>query len=700
VGRSAEARAELTGHVGVPELGIRVRYKLPPSQSEPALKASLAVLERRTRLTFVASAADGPPPAPGQLNVVLDVGWTPGPGDRPDVVSIRPWFAAALERHDLFSESLDLLDRWGATTGIADRLVVEGVTYWFRVREPLWHWLHERLLWRYALAAIEREGAFESIAAPATEEALIDVVRALGRPIEVPGEPDPEAESAAAHTTAAAASPIDPLRAAVRGVVRRLQPKPESPATAERRRREAMLDERLDRLATLPSPRIVVLTLPGSYQRIGGGTDVDRRDPNLGSLIPRLRQAGFEPIVMGIGMSRKRDEDWAAVEADDRLLPGYVLASRWGRPEDNTRGAAAASAVRASLDAMPAVPLELDGLDIGPAFAAQLRTSLERLIDSEVHQLARVERLIDELEPAALLMSQEGHRTPWLMAASRAGVPVFALQHGILYPTHPGYPDRRDPRLIVPSRTFVFGDYERRVLEAGAYHPGEVVVSGSPRLDLDATAGGGVDAAAAPDREAERRAVRAELGVADGDRMLVVSTVHTPFVRRSHLAHMLEVCLGGPLSRVHVIIKQHPGERDEGPYRDLLGGLARAGGYAPPPISVVREIDLYRLLRAADAHLGLHSTVITDAVMAGTDNLIARVEASGDLLGYVAAGVARPVTRVADLRAALDHPQPAHPAARRTFIEDHFRPGEASARIVEMIDAEVRELITASGSTS
>ena len=51
------------------------------------------------------------------------------------------------------------------------------------------------------------------------------------------------------------------------------------------------------------------------------------------------------------------------------------------------------------------------------------------------------------------------------MAAARAGVPVFALQHGVLYPTHPGYPDRRDPRLVLPSRTFVFGDYERRVLE-------------------------------------------------------------------------------------------------------------------------------------------------------------------------------------------------------------------------------------------
>jgi hypothetical protein len=487
----------------------------------------------------------------------------------------------------------------------------------------------------------------------------------------------------------------DPLRTALRGVVRRLRPRRESAATAERRRRNTLLDERVATLKGLPAPRIVVLTLPGSYQRIGG-TGGMSRDPNLGSVIPKLHEAGLEPIIVGIGMSRKREEDWSAIESDDRLLPGYLLGSRWGRPEDDDRAAAVTRAVIGGVDAMPPVALELDGLDIRSAFVAALRSSLERLIDAEVHQLARVERLIEELAPAALLMSQEGHRTPWLMAAARAGVPTFALQHGILYSTHPGYPDRRDPRLIVPSRTFVFGEYERRVLEAGAYDRGEVIVSGSPRLDLDARADD--VAGGRKDPEGERAAVRAELGVADGDRMLIVSTVWTPFIRRSHLAHMIEACLGGPLSNVHIVFKQHPGERDEGPYRDLLNGLARAGGYPPPPISVVRDIDLYRLLRAADAHLGLNSTVLTDAVMAGTDNLIARVEASGDLLGYVAAGVARPVTRVADLRAALDHPQPAHPAARRTFIEDHFRPGEASDRIVGEIRDEVADTVaTATG---
>jgi hypothetical protein len=654
------------------------------------------VLERRTRLNFVASVADAPPPLPGQSTVVLDPAWTPGPGERSDVVSIRPWFAAGLEAHDLFGDSLDLIDRWGRATGAADHLVVEGVTYWFRVREPLWQWLHERLLWRYALAAFEGDAPFESVAAPANEAALLDVLDALGRRVETIGESDPDPAAGGGRSTTSAMSADEPLRTALRGVVRRLLPRPESPATAERRRRNALLDERVAMLASLPAPRIVVLTLPGSYQRIGGAGGASR-DPNLGSVIPKLHDAGLEPIVVGIGMSRTREEDWSAFESDERLLPGYLLASRWGRPEDDDRAAAVTRAVIGGVDAMPPVALDLDGLDIGPAFVAALRSLLARLIDTEVHQLARVERLIEELAPAALLMSQEGHRTPWLMAAARAGVPTFALQHGVLYPTHPGYPDRRDARLIVPSRTFVFGEYERRVLEAGAYDRGEVIVSGSPRLDLDASDD---DAEAGrSDPTAERTAVRTELGVSDGDRMLVVSTVHTPFVRRSHLAHMIEACLGGPLPAVHVVFKQHPGERDEGPYRDLLHGLARAGGYAPPPMSVVREIDLYRLLRAADAHLGLHSTVLTDAVMAGTDDLIARVEASGDLLGYVAAGVARPVTRVADLRAALDHPQPAHPAARRTFIEDHFRPGEASARIVDEIRDEVSEPVAAPSGT-
>jgi len=644
----------------------------------------------RRRVRFVPTADDAAT-AGGDRTVVLDTAWTPRRDEPTGATGLRPAFANAVEGHDLPTEALELIDGWAEAAGLADRLVAEDVTYWYRLREELWHWVHERLLWRYALAALESEEAFGAASAPTVETALLDVLGALGMSVEV--SDDPAAAVGASPASGATSAPVGGSQAwrryvpvPIRRAVRRLGSRVDTPATLERRRWDAFLEARLATLLTLDAPRIVVLTRPSRFQRIGAD-DGRRSDPNLGAVIPALIDAGFEPIKIGQGMRRDVDADRIAVEHDDRLVPAYFIQTRWGAPEDKARATAAVGATLRGLDGLDAIPLLLDGLDMSEAFLGEIRARLDRTVRTDILERARVERLIRDVAPDAVLMTQEGHRTGWLAAAARAGVPSFALQHGVLYPAHPGYPDRRDPRLIVPSRTFVFGEYERRVLEAGAYQRGEVIVSGSPRLDLDASAGdveGG-----RTDPEAERRAVRAELGVADGDRILVVSTVHTPFVRRSHLAHMLEACLGGPLPGVHIVIKQHPGERDEGPYRELLDGLARAGGYAPAPISVVREIDLYRLLRAADAHLGLHSTVLTDAVMAGTDNLIARVEASGDLLGYVAAGVARPVTRVADLRAALDHPQPAHPAARRTFIDDHFRPGQASVRIVD----EIRDVI-------
>jgi hypothetical protein len=443
------------------------------------------------------------------------------------------------------------------------------------------------------------------------------------------------------------------------------------------------LDERLDRIMAGPRPRVVVLALPSSYQRVGGPASTERRDPNLGSVIPALADAGLEPVVIGLGMSRQRDEDLAATELDDRLLPAFYLQSRWARPEDRDRARSISDAALAGIDAVADVPFELDGLDLSIPFVSALRETLRRIIEPDVLQLARVERLTEEIRPAAFLMTQEGHRTPWLLAAERAGVLTFALQHGVLYPTHAGYPDHRHPRLILPTTTFVFGDYERRVLEGLAYDPGEVTVVGSPRLDLDTAAAGAFDS------ESQRAATRQELGIAGEARVLVISTLHLPFVRRSHLVHMLEACLGGPLPGIHLVFKQHPGERDEGPYRYLLEGLARAGGYAPPPITLVKDIDLFRLLRAVDAHLGLNSTVLTDAVMAGTSNLIAIVEGHGDLLGYVEAGVARPIHGVDELREALREPRPIDPGARRAFLDDHFLPGDAGRRIAAHVAAAV-----------
>ena len=102
-------------------------------------------------------------------------------------------------------------------------------------------------------------------------------------------------------------------------------------------------------------------------------------------------------------------------------------------------------------------------------------------------------------------------------------------------------------------------------------------------------------------------------------------------------------------------------------------------------MTVVGQADVYRLLQAADAHLGVLSTVLTDAVVVGVPNLIVVGQAQADLLGYVAAGVATPVRSVDDVRAALAAPTPPDPDARRRFLDAHYAAGDAAGRIASLV---------------
>ena len=102
-------------------------------------------------------------------------------------------------------------------------------------------------------------------------------------------------------------------------------------------------------------------------------------------------------------------------------------------------------------------------------------------------------------------------------------------------------------------------------------------------------------------------------------------------------------------------------------------------------MTVVKAIDLYRLLAAADAHLGSFSTVLTEATVTGTPNLLAAADAGGDLLDYVKTGVARPVRDGGDLLRELDTAEagetPDAGAARAAFVREHFLSGAAAPRI-------------------
>jgi len=244
---------------------------------------------------------------------------------------------------------------------------------------------------------------------------------------------------------------------------------------------------------------------------------------------------------------------------------------------------------------------------------------------------------------------------------------IYRHHNGYIHPSRPA-------GLRLPERTYVFGRWERELLlHESVYRDDEVRVGGSPRLDL-----------VRPDPSA-RDAMRAELGATPDERVVVVSGSWGSMYRGIHYP----ICLAGLMDRalpnVHIVVKLHPGEQDEGPYRAVLERAAAVRGLPAPRITIVQAVDLYRLLVAADAHLGVHSTVLTEAVVTGTPNLLADSLAAADLLGYVEAGVATPVRDGGDVLAALDRAAAAGglstAEARAAFVADHFEPGCASERI-------------------
>src|SRR5688572_19642444 len=214
---------------------------------------------------IVATEADVPGTQAGTLVVVLDPAWTPMPGYRPDVLAARSLFGAVVERRDLFDEALERLDAWADRSRAADRLTFEGVTYWFRVRETMWRWLHERLLWRYVLASIGPEGQAVRYRIPTDEDGLREVAARLG-PVDLAQESDPVVAAVEARP---GAGPATNPEALWRRVVRRLRrlaraaPRPRvAPGTGGDSAvdpRVARLIERAGGLAQRAGPRIVVL---------------------------------------------------------------------------------------------------------------------------------------------------------------------------------------------------------------------------------------------------------------------------------------------------------------------------------------------------------------------------------------------------------------------------------------------------------
>ena len=238
-------------------------------------------------------------------------------------------------------------------------------------------------------------------------------------------------------------------------------------------------------------------------------------DPLVGPVIEHLRATGDRPVVIGMGLDHRDPAHAATIAADDDLLPASLLMTEWPPRAIRTRRYRGGRHPP-SLDVRQVRRRRCRSQRAAPG--TEIERLLRTVVATSIRQVPRVGRLLASLRPRAIVLTHEGIRTPWIIAARRAGIPVHAIQHGVLYPTHPGYRHPRSPAWPLPDTTFVFGRYERAVLlDVGGYLEEEVEVSGSPRVvDL------------LPVLAEDDARIRAELGVREGDRLVLVSTIFRP----------------------------------------------------------------------------------------------------------------------------------------------------------------------------
>jgi hypothetical protein len=626
------------------------------------------------RLVFLNHAADAGAPEDGTDHVILDPAWTPGPGERPDLIPIRPALWAVIRERDVHIESLAALDDWAERADMARRLEIGGSSWWYHVRGFTRLDVHELVLWRHVLDVVAPAGRYARIEAPSDRPHLLSALEAAraGGPVTVEVI---EREAMTGAPTFRGGKPSKlgggrrrPLyrRAASRArrTLRRVLDVPS-------RARTRLLRERFGHLVRR-RPEILAIVRGESFHLVGGPNGGERSDPIVSPVLRSLAGRGRSAAVVVLG-SLPDDEAGPGLR-DDGPMPMEVvtrlLTDTSERVDDREE-------LSVRLAGIEGVPLPVAGVDLGPALVDVL-ASLDKWFARQRRELLVAGRLLATLRPRVLVTGWEAARTAWLEAARARGVPTVAIQHGVIYRNSPDYYRRPGPRLVRPTVMCVFGPYERRLLiEECGYPAAGVLATGSPRMNPEAVA-------AALDPE-ERAAVRRSLGVADDERLLVISGARHAVGEGLHSTTIYAGLLDGELPGVHIVVKLHPEEEQGEHYPALIAGLARAGGYAPPPVTVVRHVDLYQLLRAADAHLGIYSTVLTDAVMAGTPSMVAVGQAWSDLLQYAAAGVAQPVASVDDVRTFMRDPWRPADAVRRAFIEQHFQPGDGAKRIADLL---------------
>lgn len=284
---------------------------------------------------------------------------------------------------------------------------------------------------------------------------------------------------------------------------------------------------------------------------------------------------------------------------------------------------------------------------------------------------------IERLKPHVVVMINEygTFERALMLAAQERAIPVVALQHGAIYPAHPGYAyparflgDEVSPesRVPLPDRFAVYGAAHRRFLVDEVGWPDQrVVIAGHSKADRIHR----LRRDAPPQRAATGRR-----------RLLWFTQAHAQPEEEKRRNEATVLGALKALDQIELVIKPHPGESD------TYGRMRRADRR----VSVLpRGADLYAAVLDADVAMAKDSTAGLEAMALGRPVIVLNTTEAPDRLDYVEKGAALRARDVPTLMDALRRSLAADPtaSARHAYVTDQFGPidGRTTERLCAVI---------------
>lgn len=313
-----------------------------------------------------------------------------------------------------------------------------------------------------------------------------------------------------------------------------------------------------------------------------------------------------------------------------------------------------------------------------------------------VEYIEMANRMIEEEKPdLILLMNENGRFERALIIASKLkGVPVLAVQHGIITPFQKLYIYAQDeispegsvksPYCPIPDMTAVYGTYHKDLLtKVGAYPEDSVVVTGQPRYDYLYYA----------DKIYSKEKFLKNHKISQDHKIVLWATACHAYSDEENIKNFKTVFgTMQNIKNVTLIIKQHPGEGEKCT-KMIKGHLNR---YKIDALLTPKNSDTYEQSFICDLMITKDSTTAMEAIALNKPVIVLNLGGEPCVVDYVEQGVALGVYKEEDLILAIENllkDDTELAMNRNKYIEKYLYKidGKATERVVKLVEEIIRK---------